>query len=223
MVNAILYQARTGCQWRYLPGHFGPWGAIRPQFRRWRAKGVWEKGPDPAPQGGPDQGRPGPRTVDGHARLSDRQGRTRPARFHEAGGKYGGTFGAKRTVLIDYLSLPVAARVDSARPHDSKTGRMLLDHSLPGLPRVGEVLADLGFEPLVKGIQRRHKVTVTTKGWRKPNKPKGFKLIRPLWKLEDCFAQLGRWRRLSRSYEATTESATTWLHVACVGYLLTKL
>jgi hypothetical protein len=24
-------------------------------------------------------------------------------------------------------------------------------------------------------------------------------------------------------YEATTESATTWLHVACVGYLLTKL
>src|SRR5437879_9593861 len=74
--------------------------------------------------------------------------------FHEGGGKYGGTFGAKRTVLIDYLGLPVAARVDSARPHDSKTGQMLLDHSLPGLPRVGEVLADLGFEPLVKGIQR---------------------------------------------------------------------
>jgi len=104
--------------------------------------------------------------------------------FHEAGGKYGGTFGAKRTVLIDYLGLPVAARVDSARPHDPKTGRMLLDHSLPGL---------------------------------------GFKPIRPVWKVEDCFAQLGRWRRLSRSYEATTESATTWLHVACVGYLLAKL
>ena len=123
-----------------------------------------------------------------------RGGRGGPG-FHEAGGKYGGTFGAKRTVLIDYLGLPVAARVDSARPHDSKTGRMLLDHSLPSLPRVGEVLADLGFEPLVKGIQRRHKVTVTTKGCRKANKPKGFKPIRPLWKVEDCFAQLGRWRR----------------------------
>ena len=57
-------------------------------------------------------------------------------------------------MLIDYLGLPVAARVDSARPHDSKTGWMLLDHSLPGLPRVGEVLADLGFEPLVKGTYR---------------------------------------------------------------------
>jgi transposase len=78
-------------------------------------------------------------------------------------------------------------------------------------------------EPLVNGIQRRHKVTVTIKGWRKPNKPKGFKPIRPLWKVEDCFAQLGRWRRLSRSFEATAESAGTWLHVACVGYLLTKV
>jgi transposase len=40
MVNAILYQARTGCRWRYLPGHVGPWGPIWQQFRRWRAKGA---------------------------------------------------------------------------------------------------------------------------------------------------------------------------------------
>jgi hypothetical protein len=50
MVNAILYQARTGCQWRYLPGRFGPWGAIWQQSTR-AATG--------RPQGGPDQGRPG--------------------------------------------------------------------------------------------------------------------------------------------------------------------
>lgn len=50
-----------------------------------------------------------------------------------------------------------------------------------------------------------------------------FKFIKPLWKVEDCFTQLGRWRRLSRSFEATPTSATAWLHVASVGYLLTKL
>jgi len=223
MVNAVLYQARTGCQWRYLPGHFGPWGAIWQQLRRWRDSGVWEQaltllrravrtkaGRDPEPS---------MVMLDCQAVKGGRGG---PG-FHEAGGKYGGTFGAKRTVLINYLGLPVVARVDSARPHDSKAGRTLLGDSLPDLPRVAEVLADLGFEPLVRGVQRRHKVTVTIKGWRKPNKPKGFKPIRPLWKVEDCFAELGRWRRLSRSYEATTESATAWLHVACVGYLLSKL
>ena len=41
MANAVLYQARTGCQWRFLPVEFGPWGGIWQQFRRWRAKGVW--------------------------------------------------------------------------------------------------------------------------------------------------------------------------------------
>jgi putative transposase len=41
MVNAILYQARTGCQWRYLPPQFGRWGAVWQQFRRWRDNGTW--------------------------------------------------------------------------------------------------------------------------------------------------------------------------------------
>ena len=41
MVNAVLYQARTECQWRYLPAEFGPLGAVWQQFRRWRAKGGW--------------------------------------------------------------------------------------------------------------------------------------------------------------------------------------
>jgi len=25
MVEAMLFLARTGCQWRYLPEHYGPW------------------------------------------------------------------------------------------------------------------------------------------------------------------------------------------------------
>ena len=179
MVNAVLYQARTGCQWRYLPGHFEPWGAIWQQLRRWRDSGVWEQaltllrravrtkaGRDPEPS----MVMLDCQTVKG--------GRGGPG-FHKAGGKYGGTFGAKRTVLIDCLGLPVVARVDSARPHDSKAGRTLLGDSLPDVLRVAEVLADLGFEPLVKGVQRRHKVTVTIKGWRKPNKAEGLQAHPP--------------------------------------------
>jgi putative transposase len=106
MVNAILYQARTGCQWRYLPGHFGPWGAIWQQFRRWRAKGVWEKALTLLCKAARTKaGRyPEPSMV-----MLDCQtvkgGRGGPG-FHEAGGKYGGTFGAKRTVLIDDRARP---------------------------------------------------------------------------------------------------------------------
>ena len=47
----------------------------------------------------------------------------------------------------------------------------------------------------------------------------GFVPIRPLYKIEHAFAQLGRWRRLSRCYEGTEASARAWLEVASVGYL----
>jgi transposase len=43
MVEAMLWMARTGVQWRYLPGRFPPWTAVWSQWRRWRANGVWEK------------------------------------------------------------------------------------------------------------------------------------------------------------------------------------
>jgi putative transposase len=43
MVDAMLYIARTGCQWRYLPSSYPPWGAIWQQWRRWVAAGVWEE------------------------------------------------------------------------------------------------------------------------------------------------------------------------------------
>jgi transposase len=80
---------------------------------------------------------------------------------------------------------------------------VLIDHL--GLP----VAARVGWSGAFRAATR---VTVTTEGWRRPDKPKGFQPIRPRWKVEDCSAQLGR-RRLSRSYEATTES----LGVAEVG------
>ena len=41
MVDAMLFLARTGCQWRYLPDRFGPWGAVWQQWRRWRDRGTW--------------------------------------------------------------------------------------------------------------------------------------------------------------------------------------
>ena len=41
VVNAMLYIARTGCQWRYLPESFGPWTRVWSQFRRWSCNGTW--------------------------------------------------------------------------------------------------------------------------------------------------------------------------------------
>lgn len=40
--NAILYQARTGCQWEYLPHDFPPHGDVWEHFCRWRDTGLLE-------------------------------------------------------------------------------------------------------------------------------------------------------------------------------------
>ncbi|MDR0869357.1 MAG: transposase [Planctomycetaceae bacterium] len=36
MPNAILYQAKTGCQWRMLPHDFPPEGTVRDYFHRFK-------------------------------------------------------------------------------------------------------------------------------------------------------------------------------------------
>lgn len=52
--------------------------------------------------------------------------------------------GAKRSILIEILGLPVGVRVDPAKPHDVKPGRELLDEKLPELPNLAAVVADRG-------------------------------------------------------------------------------
>src|SRR6188508_2237689 len=43
VVDAMLYIAQTGCQWRYLPESFGAWTRVWSQFRRWSRNGTWAR------------------------------------------------------------------------------------------------------------------------------------------------------------------------------------
>ncbi len=40
--NGLLYQSRTGCQWRALPKDFPPWGTVAYYFYRFRNDGTWQ-------------------------------------------------------------------------------------------------------------------------------------------------------------------------------------
>jgi putative transposase len=41
--NAIFYQARTGCEWRYLPHDLPPWEDVWEHFSRWRDNGMLQQ------------------------------------------------------------------------------------------------------------------------------------------------------------------------------------
>jgi transposase len=42
VVDAILYVAQAGCQWRILPKEFSPYITVQRYFHRWRNGGLWK-------------------------------------------------------------------------------------------------------------------------------------------------------------------------------------
>jgi transposase len=43
IVNALLYVARTGCQWRALPHDLPPWTIVYWYFRSWKKDGTFDR------------------------------------------------------------------------------------------------------------------------------------------------------------------------------------
>lgn len=216
MVDAMLFIGRTGIQWRYLPARYGAWSAVWAQWRRWRSCGVWavamtrltavvrflhDREPTPSMV-----------MVDAQTVKGARYGPT----FHAAGGRGGRTVGTKRTLLVEILGLPLAAAACSARPHDVMAARALLRERIDTLPRLRAVVGDRAYRGLER-LAARKRLALDIQA--PPAGVSAFVPLRPLVKIEHAFAQLGRWRRLSRCYEGSESSARAWLEVASVGYL----
>jgi transposase len=164
VVEAILFLARTGCQWRYLPDRYPPWSAVWQQWRRWRERGVWAIAMARlATRIRVGRGRaPSPSMVMIDAQTV-RGGRSGPT-FHSAGGRGGRTIGTKRTILIDILGLPFAVRADPAKPHDVSVGRDFLDQHLGEFPRLAAVVADRGYRGLAALAGRNNLALDITEG-----------------------------------------------------------
>jgi transposase len=43
VINAILWQSKTGVPWRDLPERYGPWKTAHERLRKWTADGTWDK------------------------------------------------------------------------------------------------------------------------------------------------------------------------------------
>jgi putative transposase len=223
VVNGILYVSHTGCQWRSLPREFGPWTRVWSQFRRWSRNGTWarllaELHRVVRVKANRAEPTPSMVVVDTHlARGASNGGRT----FHDRGGPYGATNGAKRAIAVDVTGLPLAARALPASLHENDTTAALLDELAERGQdkRLQLVIVDKGVtEPGATRLSRACGLEVRRVGHEK--KPGTFVPLPLAWRVEVAHGRLLRQRRLARSFENTLESATGWLQVACLAAAL---
>ena len=144
--------------------------------------------------------------------------------FHDRGGAYSRTKGAKRVVAVDVTGLPVGALVVPASTHENRTSEVMLEHlTRHGVAeRLELVLVDRGVTAAAaREMGPRHGVEVRRVGW--DDKQPVFRPIRHAWRVEVAHGRLGRACHLAKSFENTTTSATGWLQVACIATTLRHL
>lgn len=127
-------------------------------------------------------------------------------------------------MAVDAAGLPVGALVAPASTHENRTTELMLEHLTDeGVAyRLDLVMVDRGLTPSAAHVLgRQHGFELRRVGW--DDKQPVFRPIRHAWRVEVAHGRLGRSRRLAKSFENTTTSATGWLQVACIATTLRHL
>jgi putative transposase len=118
-------------------------------------------------------------------------------------------------VLVDTLGLVWGLLVLPADVQDRDGAKPLLAAARDRLPGLKVVWADGGYAgQLIDWV-------LATCGWvlqtvLRPVHAAGFVVLPKRWIVERTFAWLGRYRRLSKDYEANPRSSETWIYIAMI-------
>jgi transposase len=221
VVNAVFYMLTTGCQWRQLPKEFPPYSTVQRFFYRWREDGLWQKinhdllmrvreasGREASPSAG---------VIDSQSVKTTEAG---GPRGYDAGKKINGR---KRHLLTDTLGLPVAAVVHPADIQDRDGAPLVLSDARFLYPWLRHVFADGGYggAKLAAALDKIGHWTIEIV--KRADIATGFVVLPRRWVVERTFAWLNRNRRLAKDFEASLDSALTWLFLASVKLLMRRL
>jgi putative transposase len=123
---------------------------------------------------------------------------------------------------VDTLGLVLAVVVHAANVQDRDGAKLVLAKLLECFPRLRHLWADGGYAgKLVDWVHE-------TCGWvleivKRNDTAVGFQVLPKRWIVERTFAWLGRYRRLSKDYEATPESSEAWVMIAMIHLMVRRL
>jgi putative transposase len=222
LLDGLFYLVRTGCPWRHLPPPptFPPWPTVYGYMRAFLRNGVWESirhqfvvmlregaGRDASPT----------------AAIID----TQSAKTTESGGPRGWDAakrlkGRKRHIAVDTDGLLLGVLVHAANVQDADALGDLLKRVKPLYNWLRAVFADSIYNRLTAMLACLL-LGLTLIIVRRAAGSSGFVVQPRRWVVERSLGWLGRWRRLSKDYEALPEVSEAMVTLAMIRLMLHRL
>jgi putative transposase len=124
--------------------------------------------------------------------------------------------------VVDTLGLIIALVVHPANLQDRDGAKLVLAKLVGWLPRLKLIWADGGYAGQLIGWVK------DLGGWllqivKRCDDVKGFVILPKRWIVERTFGWFGRYRRLSKDYEALTDSSESMIYLAMIHLMVRRI